>query len=473
MKIEAALKKVLKGEEHLEEAYSDAASNAAMGQDIGAQMLRCMSYEADEPQQLRLMQRAYNTWMRWVESELDEIGAEGDVRGTLYESGKPRLIERLRMKPAEVDDEEEEVEPLVEAGDIPEDAVFLREGGVQLLEKAVRKDGTIPVKIIAPGWGTSGYYSESVLKRDGPKAFPKGTKMFWDHPTAKELEERPERSIDDMAAETVNASRYLADGPKGPGLYTDAKVFEAYKPFVDELAPHIGVSINAPGMGTRGKAEGREGLIVESILPTKLNTVDFVTLPGAGGQILPLFESARHIRSTEAGDEDVTDTEKETQSPTQLSEAAEAQVKQLVEAAIAPIRTENDTLRQENARLSEALTLRSASDFVVAELRKVDLPDITKVRLVESLSKNPPVKDDKSIDAEAFTTKITEAVRAEAEYLSSVGGGRIHGMGSGDAIGGGSAPTAEDSQKGLKGAFARIGLSESVAERAAAGRGDN
>jgi hypothetical protein len=57
---------------------------------------------------------------------------------------------------------------------------------VPLLEQAVRRDGTIPLKLIQPGWGSSGYYSAEVLERDGPKVFPLGTQMFWNHATQSE-----------------------------------------------------------------------------------------------------------------------------------------------------------------------------------------------------------------------------------------------------------------------------------------------
>ena len=45
---------------------------------------------------------------------------------------------------------------------------------VPLVEKAVRRDGTIPIKIIQPGWGTRGYYPPEVLERDGPRVIAKG-----------------------------------------------------------------------------------------------------------------------------------------------------------------------------------------------------------------------------------------------------------------------------------------------------------
>ena len=163
-------------------------------------------------------------------------------------------------------------------------------GFVALREQAVRQDGTIHMRIIGPGWGSSGYYSEEMLRRDGPGAFRAGTKMYWDHPTIAEESERPEGSLRDLAAVLVSDARY-EEGAQGPGLYADAKVFGQYSEAVNELAPHIGVSIRAAGRATTGEAEGRKGTIIDAI--TQARSVDFVTEPGAGGRIVQMFEAAR------------------------------------------------------------------------------------------------------------------------------------------------------------------------------------
>jgi hypothetical protein len=429
----------------VEQGVSGAAVDAASGQQIGASMLNCMAAEVGETDQLAVMQAAYDNWMKWVGMEMTEIGTDADeVQTSMYES----------------------------EDDLPEGTIFLQESAeIALLEKAIRTDGTIPIRVIKPGWGTSGYYPVSVLERDGPKAFPAGTKMYWDHPTETQRKERPERSLDELAAETVGPAMYQADGPVGPGLYAYAKVFEAYKPAVDELAPHIGTSINAPGMGSKGKADGKEGLIVESILPTKLNSIDFVTIAGAGGQILPLFESARHRGIPVAGDAPVPGEDDKDKVPVGLTEA---RLQEAIAAAVDPLKNELATTKTENARLSEALMLTGARDFVIAQLRKAELPDVTKVRLAESLVKNPPTKDG-VLDSEAFTVQITEAIKAEAKYLSEVtGSGRIQGMGSsGSPLSGEPPEAAEDALKGLQSGFSRLGLTESVASKAASGRSAN
>jgi hypothetical protein len=161
-----------------------------------------------------------------------------------------------------------------------------------LSERAIKADGSALIKIIAPGWGSSGHYSREMLERDGAKAFPSGTKMYLDHPTKTEERERPERSVTDLAAETTGPAAYR-EGPQGHGLYAPAKVFTAHRQMLEDLAPHIGVSIRALGR-TAAKpvtTEGRTGPAIEELVSAK--SVDFVTEPGAGGAIVSLFESAR------------------------------------------------------------------------------------------------------------------------------------------------------------------------------------
>lgn len=326
---------------------------------------------------------------------------------------------------------------MAEAGELAPDFI-------PLVEKAVRRDGTIPIKVIAPGWGTSGYYPADVLERDGPRLFGAGLQMFWDHQTAQEEAERPEGSLEDLAAVLTTPARWESNGAAGPGLYADAKVFPAYVESVDSLAPHIGVSIRASGRAQPGEAEGRKGPIVQAIASVK--SIDFVTKPGAGGQILQLFEAARPQRQPS----------KETHMDEKLLKEAQDQVAALAAA---------------NARLQEALTLRDARDFVGAALAKSTLPAITQARLAESLSKAPPLDQAGALDKTAYTTQIAEAIRAETEYLQAVAGygaGRVEGMGATSPASAQS--TAEADIKRMTESFRALGLTEAEAAIAANGR---
>lgn len=167
---------------------------------------------------------------------------------------------------------------------------LLTEAFTPLAEKAVRRDGTVGIKIIGPGWGSSGFYERGVLERDVPRVFGPGTHMYWNHPTMSEAMERPERDLRDLAAVVVSQPRWEEQGSQGPGMYAEAAVFAGYREAVDEIAEHIGVSIRGDGITEFGKADGRQGVIVKEI--AKGHSVDFVTKPGAGGRITKIFESA-------------------------------------------------------------------------------------------------------------------------------------------------------------------------------------
>ena len=325
------------------------------------------------------------------------------------------------------------------AGDMAE-AFVMESDIVPLTEQALSADGTALLKLIAPGWGSSGFYPAAVLERDGPQIFKAGTKAFWNHATPMEDAERPEGDLNALAAELVTDARWESSHAQGPGLYANAKVFAPYREAVNELAPHIGVSIRALGRATQGEAEGRKGPIIQAL--TAARSTDFVTVPGAGGKIVEMFEAARP-RTVAAK----TTQEGETVDSKELQEA-------------------NARLEQENARLREAMLLSVARTFVEGKLADAQVPDVTKVRLVERLSANPPVKEG-TLDEAAFALAIETAIGAEREYLAKAAGdGRVVGMGAAPAVD----AKPVDVAAGMKEAFTRIGLSAEEAAIAAAGR---
>lgn len=332
-------------------------------------------------------------------------------------------------------------------------------GDVVPLVEAISKDGSVPIRIIAPGWGTSGYYAPDVLKEFGPKAFPKGTHMHWDHPTLSEDRERPERSLNTLAAVLSEDAVYMEKGPKGPGLYSRAQVRNAYREPLDELAPHIGTSIRTAGEVKFGIAEGRRGRIVKSMLPG--GTVDFVTTPGRGGEVLQLFEAARgrgQASDPIPGQEQIPEVEED--SSVGDEELREAQSQLAAERARAE-------------RAEGLLLLREARDKVTVALAAAKLPDFVRTRLAESIAANPPVKDGKLDDA-ALTAKIEEAVKEETAYIAKLtGSGHVRGMG--DSLeslseSGRTERSDEEGEKLMESAFQSMGWDEKQAKIAAAGR---
>lgn len=312
----------------------------------------------------------------------------------------------------------------------------------KLEEATIGEADVMTVKHIQPGWGATGYYSEELLREHAGK-FQPGTLMFWDHPTRTEERERPERSLRDVAAVTISEGRYLEDGPAGPGIYSDVKVMPQYREAIKALAPHIGLSVYGKGKGRRGEAKGKKGMLIEAIADGV--RTDFVTMPGAGGEIVQLWESFRSGSGEKEEErcEELTLLELKRQHP-ELVEELRAEIKEAVygdlerkkeekrmtEERIKELEEKLQEAETERARASEALLLREARDFVAESLKDKDIPELTRERLREALEREPVIKDGQ-LDLEAYKEKIEEAVKAEVEYLARLTeSGKVRNMGS-------------------------------------------
>src|SRR5437870_1956698 len=113
----------------------------------------------------------------------------------------------------------------------------------------VGKTGNGRIKVIGPGHGSSGYYSSEVLKRDA--GIFADAHIFFDHPTSREDMERPERSVRDLAGRLNGTPVYEAEGDAGPGVYAGVTWFGPYRDLINELGPHVGMSIRAMGEATQ------------------------------------------------------------------------------------------------------------------------------------------------------------------------------------------------------------------------------
>jgi hypothetical protein len=153
---------------------------------------------------------------------------------------------------------------------------------------SAKATGKMLVQFISPGWGSSGYYSPEVLaEAASSRVIPAGTHMYADHPTEDDDRKRPERSIRDLMAVTTSDAQVASNG----ALVGEVRVVAPYQELLTDLKDHIGVSIRGDATDvTEGLAEGRKGRIIEGL--AHVSSVDFVTRPGRGGQVLALLESA-------------------------------------------------------------------------------------------------------------------------------------------------------------------------------------
>lgn len=137
------------------------------------------------------------------------------------------------------------------------------------------------VTIISPGQGSSGYYSPEVIAEAAP-LFEPGTHMYLDHATESERAERGVRSLDRLVGVLETAPTLNHNG----ALVADVKIMPAWREFVKEAYPYIGVSISASGE----IEESEQGRVIKKL--TAVESVDFVTKAGRGGKIDALLESA-------------------------------------------------------------------------------------------------------------------------------------------------------------------------------------
>jgi len=339
----------------------------------------------------------------------------------------------------------------------------LDEDFVALNEGAVRSDGTATIKLITPGHGSSGYYPKEVLERDGPKVFLEGTKMFADHPTASEEAGRPERSIRDLAAVLTSAARWQDLGPDGPGLYAEAKVYEAWRKPLDEMAADTGVSIRALGRARMGEVDGRKGPIVESIVSVK--SVDFVTDPGRGGRIVPLAEAARNRTPQGRSPGSGGTPAKEDHMPLTAEELAMIAT---LQESVTTLTGQVQALAGQNQRLVEASALTEAGTYAAQLLAGVSLPQMTKDRIAKAVQAQATLKEG-ALDRDAFRALVEAAAKDEAEYLSRVAGyGHVRLPGGDlDLFEAAKEPTGAEVEASLTEAFQGLGMTAEAAKIAA------
>ena len=148
--------------------------------------------------------------------------------------------------------------------------------------------------LITPGKGSSGVYTESMLREYGPRAFVKGTHSYVDHPRSEEDIRSPKNLIGVLAED--------AHYEDGVGLVAELDIMPHWKEFVEAVAPHTGLSIYAMGEGNYNE-DG--DVIVENLIPHTQNSVDLVSYAGRPGSKLAdkLYEAAIAIAAEAAPDE--------------------------------------------------------------------------------------------------------------------------------------------------------------------------
>lgn len=142
------------------------------------------------------------------------------------------------------------------------------------------EQGKFLIKVIEFGEGSSAFYPKEVLERDAAMAFPKGTKIFLDHPTYEEEWNQPERSVTKIAGYTT-ADAYYENG----SVYAPVKFGREASVIVEDFKEVLGMSIYAMGESEIGTIGDYTGEVLTHFIASPFNTVDIVTVAGAGGSI--------------------------------------------------------------------------------------------------------------------------------------------------------------------------------------------
>ena len=171
--------------------------------------------------------------------------------------------------------------------------------------------GKFNIRVIRAGEGTSGYYTREVLSRDSAIAFPAGTKIFANHPTATEEYDQPERDVNKIVGKTLEDAVYQ-DGE----VLAKVQFASWFLPVVEEFKDVLGMSIYAFAESEFGTIDDYSGNIITKFLPAgtpNQHSIDCVVSAGAGGAILERITESYKRKAQESGTKPMADSAKETE----------------------------------------------------------------------------------------------------------------------------------------------------------------
>ena len=298
--------------------------------------------------------------------------------------------------------------------------------GFTPLTEAKLDKGRATVIIIKAGFNATKdrYYPAEMLKRDY-KVF-EGMKMYADHPTEKEDQERPERSIKDWVATLSDVTCDENGDVTGVADVIESWLQKKLASLRErKMLSEMGISINAVGSASKATIEGTETMVIEKLVACR--SVDFVTEPGAGGEVT-LYESERN-------DIDLVELKTLKEHRPDLVKLIEAnvratitqEVKQKVEleeqvkekdGQIETLTKERDELKEAAEKAVKEKAIAEAQAVIKEAVEKAELPDAAKERILERF------KDSESAEG------IEEAITTEKDYIAKLSeSSKVKGLG--------------------------------------------
>jgi cation transport regulator ChaB len=318
-------------------------------------------------------------------------------------------------------------------------------GYVPLTEAKVDK-GTANITVIKAGFNSSKdrYYPLETLTRD--HSVFEGIKMYADHPSEFDENNRPERSIRDWVA-TLKNVHMENNNVVGEAVIVEPWMQEKLATLRDKgMLGDMGISINAVGAATEATIEGQKTNYIERI--ARGRSVDFVTEAGAGG-LVEMYEAERDVdvdfitlttlkeRRPDLVKEIETSIKNILFKEAKKQMELETQVKELQESN-ATLTTEITNLKTEKEAAEKAKLIAETKATVEAAVAKAVLPDLAKTRILERF------KDAVNVDC------LEEAIKAEQDYIAAITeSGKVKGMGGGKA-------DPEIDQKAMKESWKRM-----------------
>jgi len=322
--------------------------------------------------------------------------------------------------------------------------------------------GVLPVRIIKPGFniGKGRYYSENSINDAG--TIFEGSKMYADH-LAKG--DRPERSVRDWVA-TLHETRVSESGNAVGFAHIHAGWLKEMVSNLFEAGDlgHLGTSINAVGKATKQTIDGVKTMFVEGLVKSGMQSVDFVTEAGAGGQAglresaidnildaelmdLAMLKEARPdlVRAIE------TDINNKVQTEVKAKMEIEDRVKEL-EGQLDTVTKDRDTLK-EAAEQAEKDKVRAVAQATIKEaVDKAELPEAAKTKLTK-VFENAETADG-----------IADAIKDEAAYIATITEtNKVKNLGNTTK----DEPDAVKTKESLKEGYIKLGMSEAEAKEAA------
>ena len=294
--------------------------------------------------------------------------------------------------------------------------------------------GKAEAVIVVEGINKKGTHEYTVdALRSGIPVFS-DARMYADHPTMSEERDRPERSVRDLVGK-LGEARVGKDKSGKPALRAPMVISETAGWLQTLVKEGIvdGLSIRAYGKASPSK-QGH--MVVESFVPNPHTSVDFVTVPSAGGypelqeSVRESFWSAVSVDTIRKHRPDlVAQIKKE---PLEESEGQESVI--LLEEAAMPDKPEQleevNRLKAENALLFTQVRTQEANG-ILADLFTPGLPDITQKKIqqqAEGLVESYATYGSEQ-KPEQLREALTAMVEAEKKYIARlVQHGNVSGL---------------------------------------------